>query len=66
MRLQEPLPKDASTLPRFRVGAAKLSGRTDSERRRVGSAAVDGGRYTQGQIGSQHTLSKKIHRRKFP
>ncbi|CTQ56522.1 hypothetical protein LP7551_05082 [Roseibium album] len=38
-----------------------MFGRTNSKDRRVGGAAVDGGRYTQGLIRSQQTLSKKIH-----
>ena len=62
MWLQEPSTKDIEPFPCCQVNVAKLSGRTDSESRRVGSAAVDGGRYTQGPIMSQHTLSKKIHR----
>jgi hypothetical protein len=38
-----------------------MFGRANSKDRRVGGAAVDGGRYTQGLIRSQQTLSKKIH-----
>jgi hypothetical protein len=43
------------------VIALELFGRTNSKDRRVGGAAVDGGRYTHGPIRSQQTLSKKIH-----
>ncbi|WP_208993988.1 MULTISPECIES: hypothetical protein, partial [unclassified Labrenzia] len=49
------------TTPCCQVDAAKLFGRTNSEERRVGGAAVDGGRYTHGLKMSQHSLSKKIH-----
>jgi hypothetical protein len=38
-----------------------MFGRANSKDRRVGGAAVDGGRYTQGLFRSQQTLSKKIH-----
>ncbi|WP_208987517.1 hypothetical protein, partial [Roseibium marinum] len=59
---QRPPTKDVKLASCCQVRATKMSGRTDSKARRDGSAAVDGGRYTQGPNRSQLTLSKKIHR----